>query len=190
MLWLFETWDGVEIFDSSQFKNCVPDKMDVFCVNFAFWSCGLDLINMLADNSVNYCAPSPIPKTVSSNVIRVKPLELCCIKASFFGSFLSCVAFNSVWGFLPYSNMWVISLPYLPHDTVYFFSHALKIDWVVCNIKFKFWVIRFIILVLHMAVVVDHAADVSMIYKYPTHYRSLVLPSAAKLLDVPDVFAT
>lgn len=55
---------------------------------------------------------------------------------------------------------------YLAFDSL---SHVPKVDQVICNFKYILWVLRFIVLVSHEAVVVNHASDVHMIFELFVH---------------------
>ena len=69
------------------------------------------------------------------------------------------------------------------------FSHVSKVDQVICDFKHILWVLRFIVLVSHEAVVVNHASDIHVIFELIV-LLTFELPNTAKFFHLPQALAS
>ena len=96
---------------------------------------------------------------------------------------------------LSHSDMSTLHPPNLPDLVAHSLRHFQEVDRIVSNLIFKLLLLRPIILVYHEAIVINNAADVSVIVIFIFVFiifipRLLILPHLAQFFDFPQVFAS
>ena len=157
MLRVGELRNSIQIRDTCQISNSMPDEGNVFGINFALFAFLFELVEVLIYDASDNFSPRPVSETFFSDKLLSKPLIRCSVDIFLFGTFFRVEYCNdSIWVFLSDSDVRLIDPPDLSYLRATSLSHVFEVnDIVLKNWEFKLRIFRLIVLIRHQAIIIN-----------------------------------